>query len=56
MKKWAKKTDFYIFIIYQGVGALIIPIFLSIYYKKPELFGAYYQGLYDGIVTIINDF
>lgn len=56
MKKWAKKTDFYIFIIYQGVGALIIPIFLSIYYKKTELFGAYYHGLYDGIVTIINDF
>jgi GT2 family glycosyltransferase len=56
MKKWAKKTDFLFFIVYQMVGALILPLFLSIYYKKTELFLAYYKGLYDGINVIINDF
>ena len=56
MKRWAKKPDFLFFIIYQIVGALILPLILSIYYKKYELFIAYYKGLYSGIVTIINDF
>ncbi len=56
MKKWAKKPDFLFFIFYQIVGAVILPISLSIYYRKPELFLAYYTGLYDGIKTIINDF
>lgn len=56
MKKWAKTTDFLFFIGYQAVGALILPLFLSIYYKKSELFMAYYRGLYDGIRTVINDF
>jgi GT2 family glycosyltransferase len=56
MKKWAKKSDFLFFIGYQMVGAIILPLFLSIYYRKAELFMAYYRGLYDGIITIINDF
>jgi GT2 family glycosyltransferase len=56
MKRWSKRSDFLFFIVYQTLGALLIPIFLSIYYKKPELFMAYYKGLYSGIVTIINDF
>lgn len=56
MKRWAKKTDFLFFIGYQALGAVIIPISLSIYYKNKELFMAYYKGLYAGLVTIINDF
>ena len=56
MKRWAKKTDFLVFIIYQTIGALIFPLFFSIYYKNTELFLAYYKGLYDGVFTIFNDF
>lgn len=56
MKRWAKKTDFLFFIAYQVIGALILPLFLSIYYKKSELFLAYYRGLFDGIKIIMNDF
>ena len=56
MSRWAKKTDFLFFICYQFIGALLLPLFFSIYYKKAELFIAYYRGLYDGIITIINDF
>jgi hypothetical protein len=56
MKKWAKKTDFLFFVIYQTIGAIIFPISLSIYYKNPKLFFAYYRGIYDGLTTIINDF
>ncbi len=56
MKRWAKKSDFLFFILYQLIGAIILPIFLSIYYRKRELFGAYYRGLYDGIKTIIKGF
>ncbi|OPX60225.1 MAG: N-glycosyltransferase [Methanobacterium sp. PtaB.Bin024] len=56
MRRWAKKTDFLFFIIYQAVGALILPLSLSIYYKNPKLFSAYYRGIYDGLATIINDF
>lgn len=56
MKKWANKTDFSFFVIYQAVGAFVIPLFLIIYYKKPELFLTYYRGLYSGISTMINDF
>ncbi|MBP1945598.1 glycosyltransferase family 2 protein [Methanobacterium petrolearium] len=56
MKKWAKKTDFLFFVIYQTIGAIIFPISLSIYYKNPKLFLAYYRGIYDGLTTIINDF
>lgn len=49
MKKWAKKSDYYIFIIYQTVGAIILPITLSIYYRNTSLLKAYYQGLWNGI-------
>lgn len=56
MKRWAKTTDFLFFIMYQAAGALILPLFLSIYYKKLELFMAYYRGLFDGIISILNDF
>lgn len=56
MKRWAKKTDFLLFIVFQAMGALILPLFLSIYYKNPKLFSAYYRGIYDGLTTIINDF
>ena len=49
MKRWAKRTDFLFFIIYQAIGALILPLFLTFYYRKLELFMAYYKGLFDGI-------
>ncbi|NYB26376.1 MAG: glycosyltransferase family 2 protein [Methanobacteriaceae archaeon] len=49
MKKWAKKGDYAIFIIYQFLGALIFPIILSVYYKNFKLFSAYYKGLNKGI-------
>ena len=55
MKRWAKTTDFLFFIVYQAVGLLIFPLFFSIYYRKPELFLAYYRGLYDGLSVIMND-
>ena len=50
MKKWAKKSDYIFFIVYQAVGALVLPIFLSIYYGNLKLFMAYYRGMIDGIV------
>ena len=56
MKKWASKSDFSFFIIYQVIGALIIPLFLSVYYRKRDLFLIYYRGLFNGIITILNDF
>ncbi|MCE7699747.1 MAG: glycosyltransferase family 2 protein, partial [Methanobacterium paludis] len=56
MKKWASQTDLLFFVIYQAVGALIFPLFFSFYYKKTELFMAYYRGLFNGIATILNDF
>lgn len=49
MKKWAKRSDYWIFIIYQLLGALIFPLGLSVYYGNPKLFGVYYRGLEDGI-------
>ena len=49
MKKWAKKSDYIFFVIYQVLGALILPILLSIAYKNKKLFLAYYRGLKDGI-------
>ena len=49
MKKWAKKSDYVLFVLYQAVGAIVFPIFLSIYYKNRNLFRAYYSGLSDGI-------
>lgn len=49
MKKWSKKIDYGIFIIYQLVGAIIFPIILSIIYKNRKLFFTYYHGLFEGI-------
>lgn len=49
MRKWSKKTDFIFFIIYQIIGALVLPFFLSIYKRNFRLFKAYYKGLWDGI-------
>lgn len=45
MRKWAKKSDYWYFIFYQILGALIFPLGLSIYYKNWSLFSAYYRGL-----------
>ena len=56
MKKWAKTSDFIFFIIYQAVGAVILPLILMIYYKKKELFPAYYRGLYNGIIMAFKDY
>lgn len=49
MKKWSKKGDYLFFVIYQFLGALILPIILSIYYKNKKLFLTYYDGLITGI-------
>ncbi|MGF7117956.1 glycosyltransferase family 2 protein [Methanobacterium oryzae] len=49
MKKWAKRSDYALFVVYQAVGAIIFPIVLSIYYKNRKLFGAYYRGLIKGL-------
>jgi GT2 family glycosyltransferase len=49
MKKWAKKSDYILFVIYQAIGALIFPIILSIYYRNKKLFSTYYNGLIEGI-------
>ena len=48
MKKWAHNKDFFIFILLQILGILIIPLFLSINNKK-NLFITYYRGIFDGI-------
>ena len=50
MKKWSKMSDYIFFVAYQAVGALVLPIFLSIYYANQKLFMAYYRGMIDGIV------
>ncbi|MCZ3364924.1 MULTISPECIES: glycosyltransferase family 2 protein [Methanobacterium] len=50
MKKWAKKSDYVFFIIYQAVGAVVFPVVLSIYYGNLRLFRAYYMGLWSGSV------
>ena len=49
MEKWARKNDYYFFIIYQIGGALVLPIGLSIYNKNLKLFTSYYKGLKAGI-------
>jgi GT2 family glycosyltransferase len=56
MKKWANKTDFTFFILYQMVGALVLPLLISAYYRKFELFSAYYRGLYNGVITAFKDY
>ena len=50
MKKWAHKDDLFIFVILQIFMAIILPTFMSVYYKNKKLFRAYYKGLFDGIV------
>jgi len=49
MNKWAKKSDYKVFIVSQIIGAIIFPLILSIYYRNSALFRAYYSGLFDGI-------
>ncbi len=49
MKKWAKKSDYIFFVTYQVLGALILPLGLSIFYKNTKLFSAYYRGLWSGL-------
>lgn len=49
MKKWAKKSDYAFFVIYQIIGFFLLPIMLSIYYKNQKLFLTYYRGFFDGI-------
>jgi len=49
MKKWAKKSDYAFFVIYQAFGAVVFPVFLSVYYGNQNLFGAYYKGFLDGV-------
>jgi len=49
MKKWASKVDYWIFIVYQVVGAIIFPVILTVYYRNTGLSKAYYHGLWDGV-------
>lgn len=49
MRKWAKKSDYVLFVICQLIIVLIFPIMLSIYYRNQNLFSAYYYGFFDGI-------
>lgn len=51
MKKWANKGNFSIFAIIQILGAVVTPIFISVYYKNRKLFLSYYKGLWDGITS-----
>jgi len=53
MKKWAKRSDYWIFVVYQIFGAIIFPIFFSIYYWDQDLIFAYYRGLRSGLVQIL---
>lgn len=49
MKKWAKRSDYWVFVTGQILGGIIFPILLSVYYWDPNLFRAYYAGLRAGI-------
>ena len=49
MRRWARKSDYAVFVVYQVLGAIILPIFLSLSYGNLKLFKAYYKGLKDGI-------
>jgi len=53
MKKWASKGNFFIFVFLQIFAAIILPTFMSIYYKNRILFQAYYNGLWHGIICKI---
>jgi GT2 family glycosyltransferase len=48
MRKWAKRSDYWFFLIYQIFGAILFPIVLTLYYKNHNLFMAYYCGLITG--------
>lgn len=50
MKKWAKKSDYVFFVIYQAAGAFVFPLFLTVYYRNLGLFRAYYKGLWSGSI------
>ena len=50
MKKWANGNIFYI-CNNSNFWAIILPIFMSIYYKNKKLFFAYYRGLYKGMLN-----
>lgn len=50
MKRWANKSEYWVFIIYQILGAIIFPLFLSSYYRDFSLFRAYYAGLWSGLM------
>lgn len=47
MRKWAKRSDYWIFVVYQIVAAIPLPILLSIYYRNFKLLESYYNGLLD---------
>jgi GT2 family glycosyltransferase len=49
MRKWAKKSDFIIFVVIQILGVIMLPILLSIYYNNRKLFSAYYSGFWHGL-------
>lgn len=49
MRKWASKSDYGYFVIYQIISAIMLPIALSIYYRNGRLFKAYYKGLFDAL-------
>ncbi len=49
MRRWARKSDYAVFVVYQVLGAIILPIFLSLSYGNLKLFKAYYKGLKDGV-------
>jgi GT2 family glycosyltransferase len=50
MRRWAKKSNYSFFVIYQIIGAIILPLALSIYFQNWKLFSAYYKGLKDGVL------
>lgn len=51
MRKWAKKNDFLVFLLIQIILAILIPVFLSLYYNDKKLFFSYYAGLRAGITN-----
>lgn len=49
IKKWANKKNYIIFVFYQLIGIIFIPLILSLYFKNHKLIKAYYSGFVDGI-------
>lgn len=49
MKKWAKESDYWVFVVYQLFSALVFPLGLAIYYNNQKLFHIYYNGFLDGL-------